>query len=341
MEPEHILPSRAFCSDENQGYPIILITKHFGTFPFNHGRVGGIVAIDRHGPHAHHGQDMVIIQASHVGYEPDTGEFGIYRRLETENHEHSADCGAICKTLDWYKTEYDFACQHIKLDRSGDDYTIIIDNQLVNDERKEGLFLDLDKMIDMGTGLDEPLQQLSTARIYRAADELVERIGTAWPRNRMSIGQHLYPDLFSFSRDTELTFDADRTINHNLIKSMPAILTSRYPALRAAQVNAQMEFDRTFRSIVNEKAYRGKWVVFVSGINIDVSPREGQRFPLTKYVPWAAYVQSDSGEGYTLEQDELYTILNRHSTDNSRKIDLTEVIGSMKQEVEIRLNVDE
>ena len=28
-----IMPSRAFCSDENQGLPIILLTKHFGTFP--------------------------------------------------------------------------------------------------------------------------------------------------------------------------------------------------------------------------------------------------------------------------------------------------------------------
>lgn len=64
FKPVSIMPSRAFCSDESQGYPIILIAKHFGTFPFNHGRVGGIVATDRH---AHHGKDLVIIQASHVG----------------------------------------------------------------------------------------------------------------------------------------------------------------------------------------------------------------------------------------------------------------------------------
>ena len=37
MRPNRIMPSRAFCSDENQGYPIILIAKHFATFPFNHG----------------------------------------------------------------------------------------------------------------------------------------------------------------------------------------------------------------------------------------------------------------------------------------------------------------
>ena len=67
FEAGKIMPSRAFCSDESQGYPIILIAKHFSTFPFNHGRVGGVVATDRHAPHADHGQDLVIIQASHVG----------------------------------------------------------------------------------------------------------------------------------------------------------------------------------------------------------------------------------------------------------------------------------
>lgn len=89
MEPNKIMPSRAFCSDENQGYPIILIAKHFGSFPFNHGRVEGIVTTDRHGPHAHHGKDVVIIQASHVGYEPATEQFGMYRRVHTENQEMS------------------------------------------------------------------------------------------------------------------------------------------------------------------------------------------------------------------------------------------------------------
>ena len=50
----------------------ILITKHFGTFPFNHGRVGGVIATDRHGPHSEHGKDLLIIHASHVGYDQET-----------------------------------------------------------------------------------------------------------------------------------------------------------------------------------------------------------------------------------------------------------------------------
>jgi len=35
FERHRMLPSRAFCSDESQGYPVILIAQHFGTFPFD------------------------------------------------------------------------------------------------------------------------------------------------------------------------------------------------------------------------------------------------------------------------------------------------------------------
>jgi hypothetical protein len=341
MRPNRIMPSRAFCSDENQGYPIILIAKHFGTFPFNHGRVGGIVALDRHGPHAHHGQDMVIIQASHVGYVPETGEFGLYHRLHTEHNAYSADCGAICGVLGWYQHEYNFAKQFIKLERNGDEHLVTIDNQLLNDERTEGLFLKLGRLIEMAEQRAEHVQLMSTAKVYRAAAGFIKRVGEQWPVARESIGQHLYADLFYFQRDTETIIDASRNINRNLIKSMPEILTSKYPSLSAAQVSAQVEFDRTFRSIVSEPAYRGKKVLFISGIHIDVSPRDEQIFPLTKYVPWAAYFQNESGEGYTLEQDELHHILEQQSTTNPYKIDLTEEIGRMKQETEIHLHVDE
>jgi len=340
MEPNKIMPSRAFCSDENQGYPIILIAKHFGTFPFNHGRVGGIVATDRHGPHANHGQDLVIIQASHVGYEPETGEFGIYRRLQTENNECSSDCGAICNLLSWYQIEYDFACKHIKLDRDGDEKLVTIDNQLLNNDRSEGLFLNLNKIIDMSAGDPEPIRLLSTAKVFKAADELVLRVGSMWPLISKEIGPKLYPELFYFRREMNGDMDASHHIDKNLIEAMPAILTSKYPPLSAAQANAQKEFDRTFRSIVTEEAYRGKWVVFISGINIDISPREGQTFPLTKFVPWAAYVKNDQGEGYTLEQDELFNILQRHSNENAHQLYLTDAISSMMQEAEVKIRVD-
>ncbi len=99
----------------------------------------------------------------------------------------------------------------------------------------------------------------------------------------------------------------------------------------AEQVNTQAEFDRTFRTIVKEKAYRGKKVVFISGIHIDISPRADQLFPLTKFVPWAAYIQNENGEGYTLKQQ---------NTENPYKIDLTNAIHRMEAEPEVVLHVD-
>jgi len=335
MTPHGIIPSRAFCSDENQGYPIILIAKHFGTFPFNHGRVGGIVATDRHGPHAHHGKDVVLIQASHVGYDPESKEFGVYRRLQTEDHEFSTDCGAICGLLHWYKEEYDFACQQISLNSDGDKKTVIIDNQLLKQDREEGVFLNIEQMVNSR----DVINSYSTAKSFMASDQLVNKIADAWPDKKTTIGKHLFPDLFYFKRKTDDLF-ASGLLNRNLINAMPEIICSTSPALSAAQINAQVEFDRTFRTIVKEKTYRGKKVVFVSGIHIDISPREGQLFPLTKFVPWAAYIQNEQGEGYTLEQQELYNALIEQSTDNPYKIDLTEAIHQMEDEPGVELHVD-
>lgn len=340
MEPQKIMPSRAFCSDENQGYPIILITKHFGTFPFNHGRVGGIVAIDRHTPHSEHGKDMVIIQASHVGYNPQTGEFGIYRRMQTEEHEHAADCGAICGVMSWYQEEYDFACKHIHLEVEKGIKYIVIDNQLLTQNREQGLFLHLHKLIEnYDPDEDNAVRSYSTARAYPASKLLIKRIGEQWPVKRTPIEVLLDESLFYFKRNVDMN-EASGYLNRNLLKSMSQIITSKFPSLVAAQVNTQIEFDRTFRSLVKEKSYRGKKLVFISGIHIDISPKDGELFPLTKFVPWAAYIQTENGEGYTLEQKELFLALNKQSNDNPHKIDLTAAIHKMEAEAEIQLSVD-
>ena len=336
MQAHRIMPSRAFCSDENQGYPIILIAKHFGSFPFNHGRVGGIVATDRHGPHAHHGKDVVIIQASHVGYNPETQAFGVYRRIHTENQEMSSDCGAICGLLHWYKEEYNFAKQQISIGIDDEKPIIIIDNQLLKEDREEGLFLNLDQIINN----HKIVRSYSTAKSFIAADDLVKRIGNKWPKNKTAIGENLFPELFRF-KNTSDNMLASGLLNRNLLDAMPSIITSKHPELTAAQVNVMMEFDRTFRTIVKEKSYQGKKVVFISGIHIDVSPLEDQLFPLTKFVPWAAYIQNEDGSGRTLEQKELHQALMQQSKENPHKIDLTEAIHKMEKEPEIFLHVDD
>ena len=111
------------------------------------------------------------------------------------------------------------------------------------------------------------------------------------------------------------------------------------PLLVAAQVNTQAEFDRAFRSIVKEKRYRNKRMVFVSCLNIDISPREGQTFPLTKCVPWAAYIQDGKGNHYTLEQADLTAQLMAQSVENPDQIDLEDAIHRMEEEQEIKIEV--
>ena len=340
FEPGKIMPSRAFCSDESQGYPIILITKHFGTFPFNHGVVGGIVATDRHGPHAAHGQDMLIIQASHVGYDPETKVFGTYRRAQTTHGECSASCGKIHNVISWYRNEYEFAQHNILLHNDNGEKIVVIDNQLLRDDREDGLFLRLDKFItNDANGQPVSMKMMSTAKVFAPAPGLIARIGEA-SFNGITpkpVGTKLTPDMFYFKRNIPDLEEGAHHLENNMIRYMPQIVTAPSPVLMAAQINTQIEFDRTFRTIVKEHGYKGKKVLFISGLNIDISPESDQIFPLTKFVPWAAYVQDRDGFYYTLEQQELVQLLSQQSTDNADQIDLEQAIQVMSKAEEVKL----
>jgi len=340
MQKGLIMPSRAFCSDENQGYPIILIAKHFGTFPFNHGQVGGIVATDRHGPHAHHGKDMVLIQASHVGYDPDAGTFGSYRRLQTPDEEITTSCGKICGVLSWYQDEYNYAKEHVLLSRQEGIYLIGIDNQLLKQDREQGLFLNLQSLVRYGAdGVPGHVRSLSTSKVFYASDTLVQKLGpepfgTDRPR---PIGNNLMPGLFHFRHNISADVEGKDHLEQNLTHYTPEIVTSPSPALAAAMVNTQVEFDRTYRTLVKEHAYQGKRLVFISGLNVDVSPTTGRVYPLTKFIPWAGYFQEPDGSGYVLEQPQLMERLMAQSVENPDQIDLESAIHEMEGVKEIAL----
>ncbi len=344
FEPGKILPSRAFCSDESQGFPVILIAKHFGTFPFNHGQVGGIVATDRHGPHAEHGKDLVIIQASHVGYDPKTEAFGYYRRLQTEQQEITANCGKIESVLDWYQTEYRFARDNIFVEENGGDWLVDIDNLLLNVERGDGLYLFLDQLIELDArGRPSPVRVMSTSKRFRAAGQLLEALNSAGNEivGREALGDRLSPDWFHFKRHIEGDEEGRRHLEQNLLPAMAWILTSGEPMLAAAKVNTQVEYDRAFRTILQAKCYRNKRVVYIAGLNVDISPEPGQLFPLTKFIPWAAYIQLADGSHYNLEQEELYQQLAAQSADNPDQVDLEAAIHSMSEAKEVLLPVQD
>lgn len=342
MRPGQIMPSRAFCSDESQGYPIILIAKHFGAFPFNHGRAGGVISTDRHGPHAHHGQDMVIVHASHVGYEPETGTFGRYRRLQTATQDSTASCGKIQAVVDWYTQEYRFAQRHVQIARGDRGPLVIIDNLLLRREREDGLILRMPRIVRVGAeGQPAFVRSLSTARVFRMAEHLASRLHHVLPAGTapVPIGERLTPDLFYFRRRIESEEEGRGHLERNLAAHMPEIVTAPSPPLTAATINTQVEFDRTYRTLVQTPAYQGKRVLFVSGLNVDVSPTEGHIFPLTEFIPWAAYWKDVDGQAATWEQDDLLARLNSEPTVNPDQVDLEAAIREMEDADEVRLKL--
>ena len=143
--------------------------------------------------------------------------------------------------------------------------------------------------------------------------------------------------MFIYKRQISSDIEGHSHIENNLINPMPWIVTSPEPMLVAAQVNTQVEFDRTFRTIVKEQEYRGKRLFFISCLNIDISPQEGQLFPLTKCVPWAAYIQNSDGSSRTLEQSEIIEMLMHQSTDNPDQLDLEAAIQQMTDAREIKI----
>ena len=340
FEAGKIMPSRAFCSDESQGFPIILIAKHFNTFPFNHGMVGGVIATDRHGPHSEHGQDLVIIQASHVGYNPATHSFGVYKRLQTREGELTSSCGKVDSVLSWYEAEYRFARENIFVSREDGKWMITIDNQLLSETRDEGLYLHLDKLITADEqGQPNPVRAFSTSKCFPASTELTRQLEQrpVVEDAVQPLGSLLLPEWYHFTRRTTGDEEGRGHLEQNLLPVMPWILASKSPLLTAAKVNTQVEFDRAYRSILREQSYRNKRVFFIAGLNIDISPDTGQMFPLTKFVPWAAYVQMPDGEHRNLEQDELFSQLEAQSAENPDQTDLENAIRLMSEAEEVRV----
>jgi hypothetical protein len=332
-----IMPSRAFCSDENQGLPIILLTKHFGTFPFNHGRVGGIMAVDRHGPHSQHGEDLMILQASHVAYDPNSGVYGKYNRPQMKDHCLSDSCGKLIHVITPYLEQYLFARDRIFLHQDDNGhYLITIKNAFIDfgsHPVAQGLVLRLNNIVDEDNmGVIRPFKSSSTTQTYMVSDSFrqrLERLDYKWYSGAgRSIGKLLSADLFFFREDFHETDDSI-LLERNLIEFMPDIVSANHPALRAAKTNIQLEFARVVESIRRSDDYKGRNLLYIAGLNIDIS--ENENLPVTNYfVPWAAHVQLKDGsqEMYThpIEQEELYAKLMEMSPENLDQTDLKEGI---------------
>ncbi|CAE8665459.1 unnamed protein product [Polarella glacialis] len=389
MKTGKMLPSIGFCSDENQGYCTILITKHFRCFPFNHGYIGGIMALDRHGPHAAHGDDMVIIHAPHVGYDPVNETYGSYRRSQSSKEDYkSTCCGKVAGVCAPYKAAYESALSRLRclLLPDGSVEILVSKSKTMMLEPEEenkcnaALFLNYDKLFakcDDGS-FSSPVLRRSTSFVYRASDSFAAAYKLAiedekakkvaadirledsdlesgedgvytgasswkfglpgqskrlkgWRKLSEPVLKHLLSsEMFYFKTDN--LHGEQHRLERVLLPQMPHLLTMPHDIeLSGALLCMQSEFDRTMHSVSHDPAYKKKNLLLISGLNIDISPDEGNQeaFPNTMFLPWAAYIQLASGERRVLEQPDIIQLLYAQDTENPDAIDYQQSIQEL------------
>ena len=321
------MPSRAFCSDETQGCPTIQIKRQFGVFPFDHGVVGGLLAVDRHGPHSHHGEDMLLVQASHVGVDDETGLYGAVRRVKMRGGDLGATCGKLCGAIEPFIDDYEL-CINTTLATIRDDGRVMIDvdTQFLQKDRPMGTVLKYDKLF--AKALDNqflPPQNVSSIRAsFFASETFASHFITTLERERtvkgappveknkpMPIGRALTARYFSCVYHSPPLDEPHSVVLANLIPTMPAIVTHEHPALAAAIANTQAEFESSYRSVSSTPHYKGRNFMYIAGINVDVSPskeaaqQHRSEFMRTRFIPWAAYYHTRDGRRELLEQEEV------------------------------------
>lgn len=333
MEKGLIVPYTAFCADENQGYAAVQILKNFGTFPVNQGHLGGIMALDWHDQFASHGQEAVIIHAPHVGYDPETNRFGSHRGV---GDEAGTCCDAIADTIAPYIQEYEEMHKKVWLGVQGDDMQVVISNDALreDDGNNEGMFLHIDKIV--ADGVDRPILRQSFSRVYRASAWFTKRarsvVSNAGGSAAVRLPLGFLDESMCYFKKPSLPKTEATYMHHLLLPQMPKILSgSLDPELTAALIVMQSEFDRTVRFLSTSPAYKGKKLLFVSGLNVDASPDEDeeQAFSSTSFLPWAAYVQNPARGAYILEQMELYDEMQSQPIENPDAIDLEASMAQM------------
>ena len=238
--------------------------------------------------------------------------------------------------------QYAFAKENIFLHRQNQDFLVTIDNYTLSENTNEGLFVNLDKFVAVGGhGGFRPRQSYSTSNCYVASAEFRKLLGdSAWPnKGREPIGERLLPELIGFKRHSSEDPETHGLLEENMLIPMPWIVSSAFPLLTAARANIQCEFDRTYRTLLNSHVYEGKRLLFISGLNVDISPQPDQVFPSTTFVPWAAYIHDPKGKSSVLEQQDLLGRLLEQREDNPDEVDLEVAIQHMKDVEEIKIKI--
>lgn len=324
FQRQSISPLVAFCSDEDQAYHLLYITKHFGIFPIDIGSASGEALLGDSKSPAYHGKDILFIQAPHVSYES----------LISENYEDNPVCYYHDKLLEWYIKEHQYAQNNIRLQNCNGQYLLLIDNQLLDEGRDDGLLLNMGELVEHDEeGRYRIVNHYSTAKSYIVTDGFRRRIDNhEWQEgDGGKIGNHLHHDLFYFKRKSADTSNHSLTHINELNAYMPRVVTASNPSFTIALVNCMINFEHTYRVIVKNQKFHRQNLLYIAGIHVDTHTINGRAFYPTMFIPWAAYVQQCGGTHYILEQDMLLERLLQCPAHNPDEIDLEDVLREMEQ----------
>ena len=321
MEAGVIMPARAFCSDGSQGYPTMVLAKHFGTFPFDYGQIGGTFDFNRSPAFVTHGRDMVVVQATHVGYDPVTNKYGKYPRHRTscdpEKVVCTANCGLVAIITTPYSEAYKAAASQtlVAKNRATGEYQVRLLNFFLAKENTSrapvSVQFDIPRMLRVtagsagAEGVAKYVSQDPVSRTFVASDEFARHLSqykqfadesSVEDGKFVPLGDALTPAWFKFPRaagGAELG-----QYEKNVRDQMEWVVTQPEPLLAAAQACAQAEFQRFLTEVSFAKSwFENRNLFYVSGIMIDVSPSTDQLgsgcafYPRSLFVPFAAYSQ--------------------------------------------------
>jgi hypothetical protein len=340
MNHSTIMPARAFCSDGSQGFPTMLLAKHFGTFPFDYGQIGGTFDFNRTPAVVTHGRDLVVVQATHVGYDPVTKKYGKYPRhrtaLRPEEVTYSSNCGHVAGVSDPYIKAFQSAASHTQIGRSdkSGEYTVYIRNFFLSGETsryKNHVQFDIKRMFKS----QEYIASDPVGRTFIASSEFAAHLDK-YPQFKnlkagdaaVPLGAALTPEWFTFERTNGV--EGRPLYEQNLKDIMEWVVVQPEPMLAAAQGCVQAEFHRFLSEIRFAKSmFDQKNMLYIAGVIVDVAPQPEQLvgdeafFPRTLFIPWAAYEQRYNAAENKLEkriwdQDKCFAELEACSTENPR-----------------------
>ena len=146
-----------------------------------------------------------------------------------------------------------------------------------------------------------------------------EALGWAADENAgRAIGGFLRADAFEFRKKQLDRNEPNYFLERHLLANIQEIVTSAAPFLTAALAASQLEFERTVATLVGNPLYKGKNLMYVAGVNIDVSPSKVEKNILgdTMFLPVASLLIDSAGKRYTMQAKPLTAALERQPVEN-------------------------